>query len=86
MIWHQGESDAGLTAFLDRVRTDLGTPDLPFEIGEVYDNGKRDGLRAAQKATAEKVKGACFVFADKLKTFDDGTGATATISARARSG
>lgn len=82
MIWHQGESDAGLTAeqyekrltaFIARVRTDLGTPDLPFAIGEVYDNGKRDAVRAAQKATAEKVKGAFFVSADKLKTFDGGT-------------
>lgn len=82
MIWHQGESDAALTAaeyeklltaFVGRVRTDLEAPDLPFGIGEVYDNGKRDAVRAAQKATAEKVKGAFFVPADKLKTFDGGT-------------
>src|SRR4051812_6782920 len=48
MIWHQGESDAGLTAeeyqkqltpFITRVGADLGVPDLPFGIGEVYDNG-----------------------------------------------
>jgi hypothetical protein len=82
LIWHQGESAAGssaaeyekrLTAFVARVRTDLGAADLPFGIGEVYDNGKRDAVRAAQKATAEKVKGAFFVPADKLKTFDGGT-------------
>lgn len=82
MIWHQGESDAALTAdeyqklltaFIGRVRTDLEAPDLPFGIGEVYDNGKRDTVRAAQKATAEKVKGAFFVPADGLKTFDGGT-------------
>jgi Carbohydrate esterase, sialic acid-specific acetylesterase len=82
MIWHQGESDAGLktdeyqkllTAFIGRVRTDLEAPDMPFGIGAVYDNGKRDAVRAAQKATAEKVKGAFFVPADKLKTFDGGT-------------
>ncbi|MBA4187728.1 MAG: hypothetical protein C0467_06885 [Planctomycetaceae bacterium] len=82
MIWHQGESDASLsaeeyqkllTAFIARVRTDLELPDLPFGIGEVYDNGKRDTIRTAQKATAEKVKGAFFVPADKLKTSDMGT-------------
>ncbi|MBN9119584.1 MAG: hypothetical protein J0I06_10585 [Planctomycetes bacterium] len=82
MIWHQGESDATLTAdeyqkllsaFIGRVRTDLDAPDLPFGIGEVFDNGKRDTIRAAQKATAEKVKGAFFVSADKLKTSDMGT-------------
>ncbi len=82
MIWHQGESDATLTgeeyqklltAFIGRVRTDLETPDLPFGIGEVFDNGKRDTVRGAQKATAEKVKGAFFVTAEKLKTFDGGT-------------
>jgi iduronate 2-sulfatase len=82
MIWHQGESDAGLTAeeyekhltaFIGRVRTDLDLRDLPFGIGEVYDDGKRDKVRAAQKATAEKVKLAFFVPADGLKTFDKGT-------------
>jgi iduronate 2-sulfatase len=82
MIWHQGESDASLTAdeyqklltaFIARVRMDLEVADLPFGIGEVFDNGKRDTIRAAQKATAEKVKGAFFVASDKLKTFDGGT-------------
>jgi iduronate 2-sulfatase len=82
MIWHQGESDAALSAdehrkllaaFIGRVRADLGAPDLPFGIGEVFDNGKRDSVRVAQKATAEKVKGVFFVSADGLKTFDGGT-------------
>ena len=82
MIWHHGESDAALTAeeyqkmltaFIARVRTDLETPALVFGIGEVFDNGKRDTIRTAQKATAEKVKGASFVSADKLKTHDMGT-------------
>jgi hypothetical protein len=82
MIWHQGESDATLTAdeyqklltaFIARVRTDLEAPDLPFGIGEVFDNGKRDAVRTAQKATADKVKAVFFVPADKLKTFDGGT-------------
>jgi hypothetical protein len=82
MIWHQGERDAAvtadgyekrLTAFIGRIRTDLEAPDLPFGVREVHDNGKRDTVRAAQKATAEKVKGVLFVSADKLKTFDGGT-------------
>jgi hypothetical protein len=66
MIRHQGEGDAPLTAgeyqklltaFVARVRADLEVSELPFGIGEVFDNGKRDAVRAAQKATAEKVKG-----------------------------
>lgn len=82
MIWHQGESDADLAAeeyqkllaaFIARVRADLEVPDLPFGIGEVYDNGTRDSVRAAQKATAGKVKGAFLVSADGLKTSDTGT-------------
>ena len=82
MIWHQGESDAALTAaeyetmltaFIASVRTDLEVPELPFGVGEVFDNGKRDNIRAAQKATAEKMKAVFFVPADKLKTFDGGT-------------
>jgi iduronate 2-sulfatase len=82
MIWHQGESDAALTAeeyqklltaFIARVRADLAVPELAFGIGAVFDDGKRDAVRAAQKATAEKVKGAFFVSAEKLKTSDMGT-------------
>jgi iduronate 2-sulfatase len=82
MIWHQGESDAKLTAgeyqtrltaFVARVRADLGAPGLPFGVGEVYDNGKRDTVRAAQKAVAAKVPGVFFVPADGLTTFDGGT-------------
>ncbi|MBN9522659.1 hypothetical protein J0H58_29740 [bacterium] len=82
MIWHQGESDAELpaaeyeaqlTGFIARVRTDLAAPDLRFGIGEVIDNGKRDAVRAALKATAEKVSGAFFVSATGLTSHDGGT-------------
>jgi iduronate 2-sulfatase len=82
MIWHQGESDAKLTAgeyqkrltaFIARVRTDLEAPDLPFGVGEVYDNGKRDSVRAAQKAAAANGKNVFFVPAGGLTTFGDGT-------------
>lgn len=82
MVWHQGESDAGqpaekyqemLTSFIAEVRSMLGLKDMPFVIGEVYDNGKRDRVRAAQKAVAKDVKAAFFVSAEGLKTFDNGT-------------
>jgi iduronate 2-sulfatase len=82
MAWHQGESDAGvsadeyqqlLTRLIERVRTDLNAKELPFVIGEVYDNGKRDTIRAAQRATAEAVPHVAFAPCDGLKTFDGGT-------------
>ena len=40
------EHEKLLTAFVGRVRADLGVPDLPFGVGEVYDNGMRDAVRA----------------------------------------
>jgi iduronate 2-sulfatase len=82
MIWHQGESDASLpegeyqkllTQFIARVRTDLASPELPFVIGEVYDNGKRDRVRAGQRATAAAVPNVKFASAQKLVTSDAGT-------------
>jgi iduronate 2-sulfatase len=82
MIWHQGESDASLptdqyqkmlTEFINRVRTDLAINDLPFVIGEVYDNGKRDLVRAAQQTAAKTVAGTYFASAKGLNTFDAGT-------------
>ena len=82
MIWHQGESDASLpaekyqemlTAFIAAVRTNLAIKDLPFVIGEVFDNGGRDRVRAAQKAVAKNVSSAFFVSAEGLKTSDKGT-------------
>jgi len=82
MAWHQGESDAALppgkyqmllTGLINRVRTDLKAKDLPFVIGEVYNNGKRNGVRKDQKATAEAVANTSFASADGLKTFDGGT-------------
>ena len=82
MIWHQGESDASLptdqyqkmlTEFIRRVRTDLASKDLPFVIGEVYDNGKRDSVRTAQQAVAKTVAVTYFASAKGLKTFDGGT-------------
>ena len=82
MVWHQGESDASLkegeyqkllTAFIAQIRKDLASPDLPFVIGEVYDNAKRDRIRAGQRATAASVDNVYFAPADKLQTSDGGT-------------
>ncbi len=81
-VWHQGESDAGLSSeeystllvnLITSVRTDLQRPRLPVVIGEVYDNGKRDNVRAAEKTTATKLPSCEFVPATGLKTQDEGT-------------
>lgn len=82
MLWHQGESDArepagqyqaALTELIARVRGDLGLKELPFVIGQVYDNGKRDNVIADEKATAKAVPHTGFAEADGLKTLDSGT-------------
>ena len=61
-LWHQGESDKKLSSqtyqkllevLIQRFREDLKSPELPFVVGEVFDNnGKRDKTRAAIQATA----------------------------------
>jgi len=68
MIWMQGEADASegqaagyetnLRNFISVVRTELGTPEMPFIIARVltfYENpvGQADIVRAAQVAVAE---------------------------------
>lgn len=82
VLWHQGESDAGssaelyqqlLTTFIARLREDLGQPTLPFVIGEVFDNGKRDSVRSAQRSVAQTVPHTAFASAADLKTSDAGT-------------
>lgn len=82
MIWHQGESDVCMKAnkyqdllkeLIDRVRADLEVKDLPFVVGEVFDNGKRDSIREAQQAIAKALPGVYFVSSQGLKTFDRGT-------------
>ena len=82
LLWHQGESDAGSNAevyekqlieFIARIRDDVSLPKLPVVIGEVFDNGKRDAVRKAQRAVAEKVAGVAFVSADGTETWDKGT-------------
>ena len=82
LLWHQGESDAGqpvgaykksLTAFIGRVRADLGLPKLPVLIGQVYNNGKRDNIFADQKAVTASVPDTWLVESAGLETFDKGT-------------
>ena len=82
VVWHQGESDAGLaageyakllTAFIQRTRTDLKESNLPFVIGEVFDNKGRDRVRAGQTAVSKTVPNTAFASAQGLSTFDKGT-------------
>lgn len=82
LLWHQGESDAGsstevyqqrLTTLISRLREDLELPELPVVVGEVFDNGKRDTVRAAQQAVAAAVPHVAFASAEGLKTWDGGT-------------
>jgi iduronate 2-sulfatase len=82
MLWHQGESDSGLpegayqkalTEFIGRVRSDLGIKDLPFVIGQVFDNGNRHHVIAGQKAAAKALPRVGFVEAAGLETSDKGT-------------
>jgi len=82
LLWHQGESDSAdtaevygqrLTNFIAHVRADLQLPDLPIVVGEVIDNGKRNGVRAAQRAVAQTVPQVGFVPAEGFRTWDGGT-------------
>ena len=82
MAWHQGEGDASLpagkyqellTEFIQRVRADLNAQDLPFVIGEVYDNGHRVAVREGQKATSVAVVLTALASVQGLKTSDKGT-------------
>lgn len=87
MLWHQGESDSKanpevhqerLTHLIARIREDCQAPDLPVVLGQVVDNGKRDKVRSAIKATAEAVRLTQVVESDELTTWDEGTHFDAT--------
>ena len=82
MLWHQGESDAGkpigeyqaaLTDLIARVRSDLGLKELPFVIGQVYDDGKRNNIITDEKAVAKSVPNTAIVDVAGLETSDKGT-------------
>jgi hypothetical protein len=91
VLWHQGETDAlgdslahshagKLAALIARLRTDLGTPALPFLIGDLGDfgNEKRDPaaiarqevVRAGLRQVAVETSDAAFVESDGLAGVD----------------
>lgn len=78
MVWHQGESDRNSTVYADRlaefiqhIRKDLDQPALPLVIGEVFDNGSRDIVRAQQHLAAEKIDHAVCVPCEGLNAPDN---------------
>lgn len=85
LLWHQGESDSKsgtethkrrLNALIDRIREDVGVPDLPdlpVVVGEVFDNGKRDNVRAAIQAVAQQSPTVALVSSEGTTTSDRGT-------------
>ena len=82
LIWHQGESDAKqstknhkgrLKSFVERIREDLNSPGLPIVLGQVFDNGKRDTVRAAIKKVSEADRLIGLVSATGTQTWDAGT-------------
>ncbi|WP_283434167.1 sulfatase-like hydrolase/transferase [Neorhodopirellula lusitana] len=82
LLWHQGESDSKtnskkhqerLEELITRLREDVKVADLPAVVGEVYDNGKRDKVRAAIQAVGTNGDHTGFVSAEGLTTWDAGT-------------
>ena len=63
MLWLQGENDAGLSSadyatrlagFIKAVREDVDTPNMPFAIGQLYENNRAfDSIRDAQMQVAQ---------------------------------
>ncbi len=81
-LWHQGESDKKsstdtyrrrLKEFIVHIREDVGVPDLPVVVGEVYDNGQRDSVRAAIQAVAAESSTVGLVSSEGTTTSDPGT-------------
>ncbi len=82
LIWHQGEADSKasterhhqrLVQLIARIREDTNNPNLPFALGEVFDNGKRDQVRAAIRLTTEKDPLCALVSSQGTTTWDPGT-------------
>ncbi len=82
MLWHQGESDSKssievysrrLNELIVRVREDVGVSDLPIVVGEVFDNGKRDAVRAAIQTVASQNSSVGLVTSEGTRTSDPGT-------------
>lgn len=82
LLWHQGESDSKtsaeahhgrLVSLVARIREDLAAPKLPIVVGEVFDNGERDGVRAALRSLSESDPLCGLVESEGLITSDPGT-------------
>jgi hypothetical protein len=87
ILWHQGESDATardaalyetrLTELINRMRSDLNAPELPFLIGQLgrfpakpWDQ-YAEMVDAAQQAVAKKLKNVRYVSAEGLNSRGD---------------
>ena len=72
IIWHQGEADRGssdtygklLTELVERLRKDLGQPDIPFVAGELPQ------FRPEQTDQNTKFNGIVNGLAEKIKNYD----------------
>ena len=82
LLWHQGEADKKMKAkiyarrldeLIQRIREDVGAPDLPVVVGEVFDNGKRDSVREATQNVAKASPTIGLATCEGTKTFDPGT-------------
>ncbi len=82
LLWHQGESDSKSAAdvyqqqllqFVARIREDTGVADLPVVVGEVFDNGERDAIRAALHTVGNSGPRLGFVSSEGTTTWDNGT-------------
>ena len=82
LLWHQGEADKKSSAkvyrrrlneFIDRIREDVGIPDLPVVVGEVFDNGKRDTVLEATQRVAKESPIVGLVTNEGTTTSDPGT-------------
>jgi len=89
ILWHQGEGDSGpeksiaykdrLIALVERFRRDLGTPEVPFiigQLGQFEDKPWTEGRQRVNQAhieTTQEIPYAGFVSSDGLTSKDDNT-------------
>lgn len=87
ILWHQGESDSNpkdapnhekqLEDLINRFRSELDAPDLPFIIGQLGRfpakpwDANREAIDAAQQAVAKKMKNVRFVRSDGFTSSDN---------------
>ena len=82
LLWHQGEADKKSSAkayarrlnrLINRIREDVGVPDLPVVVGEVFDNGERDTVREATQNVAKASPTVGIATCEGTTTSDSGT-------------